>query len=189
VLAIWLWRERRPRGASRGWQHDWLGDVIWLGGRVPVLRRWARPAAAQWIRGHAMTVFAALSLIAAAGIVGALAVGEEWTDPLLISWAVVVAATSYLAFCVISNHLAGFIARPPRSRARRIAEASVVSGCLAIQFATAFRDPIWSTIASGPVTSVSDLVVLTLGAGLCVGVASAALLNLRADARLRDPAA
>jgi hypothetical protein len=180
VISVLLWRHRRPRGASRLWRHDWLGDVVWLAGRIPVMRRWVRPAAAQWVRRHSMSVFLTLSLIGAAAVVAALAVGERWTDPLLIGWAVIVVATSYLAFCVISNGVAGFITRPQRSDARRLTEASVLAGCVAIQLTTAFRDAIWSVVATGPITSVTVLVGLTLGTGLAVGAGSAGLLLTRA---------
>lgn len=175
VLAAMLWRSRRPRGSSRQWRHDWLGDMILLGQRVPLLRHWATPRAADRVRRHAMTLFVTLSAVAALAIGGALAVGEAWTNPLLIAWALIVLTTSNLAFCVLSNIVAGFIARPPRSRTRRVVEVSVLAGCVAVQVTTAFRDPLWELVASGPVTGVPTLAALTLGAGVLVTGLTAAL--------------
>jgi hypothetical protein len=123
-----------------------------------------------------MTVFVTLSTLAAAALTGAQAIGERWTDPLLIAWFLVVAATSNLAFCVISNAVAGFIARPPRARPRRIAEASVVAGCVAISAATAFRDALWPVFGTDSLTSVPVLAAFTLGAGLVTSLVTAALL-------------
>jgi hypothetical protein len=50
-----------------------------------------------------------------------------------------------------------------------------VTGCIAIQVATALRDPIWSLFTGRPVTSVPALIALTFGAGLLVGVLAAAV--------------
>jgi hypothetical protein len=171
-----LVRRRRPRGSYGRWRHDWLGDVVLLCDRIPVLRRWATPEAAAWVRRRAMTVFVTLSVLAAVGIAGSLAIGERWTNPLLIAWALIVETTSNLAFCVIGNAVAGFVARPPRTRARRVAETSVVAGCLAIQVTLAFRDALWAALGAGSLTSVPALVALTLGAGLVTSLATAWLL-------------
>ncbi|GAA2125907.1 hypothetical protein [Actinomadura napierensis] len=165
----------RCRGTRGRWRHDWLGDVLVVAQRIPVLRRWATPGAADLVRRHAMTVFVLAAALAAAGIVGALAIGERWTDPWLVAWALVIEFTSNLAFCVISNAVAGFIARPERTPARRAAEASVVAGCGAVQVAMAFREALWP----GPLTSVADLSALTLGAGAAATAVTGALLMTR----------
>ncbi|WEO96880.1 hypothetical protein A6P39_024200 [Streptomyces sp. FXJ1.172] len=176
VAAVWLGRCRRPRRSAGGRRNDWLGDAVFLCRRIPVLRRWAGPDATDWVRRRAMTVFVTLSTLAAVALTGGQAIGERWTDPLLTAWFLVVAATSNLAFCVISNAVAGFIARPPRARPRRIAEASAVAGCVAISAATAFRDALWPVFGTGPLTSVPALAALTLGAGLVTSLVTAALL-------------
>ncbi|GAA2501754.1 hypothetical protein [Streptomyces longisporus] len=176
VAAVSLARCRRRRRSAGGPGSDWLGDAVLLCRRIPVLRRWAGPDAAVWVRRRAMTVFVTLSTLTAATLTGAQAIGERWTDPLLIAWFLVVAATSHLAFCVISNAVAGFIARPPRTRPRRIAEASAVAGCVAISVATAFRDALWPLFGTGSLTSVPALAALTLGAGLATSLVTAALL-------------
>ncbi|GGU96855.1 hypothetical protein GCM10010211_75270 [Streptomyces albospinus] len=176
AVAVLLVRGRRGHGSADPWRHDWLGDAVFLCRRIPVLRRWVGPDAAVWVRRRAMTVFVALSTLAGAAITSAQAIGERWTDPLLIAWFLVVAATSNLAFCVISNAVAGFIARSARTRPRRIAEVSVVAGCVAISVATAFRDALWPMFGTGSLTSVPALVALTLGAGLATSLVTAALL-------------
>jgi hypothetical protein len=179
VVAVLLVRCRRRRGSSSGWQHDWLGDAVFVCRRIPVLRSSVGADTAVWVRRRAMTVFVTLSTLAAAALIGAQAVGERLTDPLLIAWMLIVEMTSNLAFCVISNAVAGFIARPPRARLRRIAEASVVAGCVAISVATAFRDALWPVFGTGSLTSVPALVALTLGSGLATSVVTAALLLAR----------
>ncbi|MEU2338641.1 hypothetical protein ABZ608_34600 [Streptomyces sp. NPDC013172] len=176
AVAVWLVRGRRAHGSADPWRHDWLGDAVFLCRRIPVLRRWVGPDAALWVRSRAMTVFVALSALAGAALTSAQAIGERWTDPLLIAWFLVVAATSNLAFCVISNAVAGFITRPARTRRRRIAEVSVVAGCVVISVATAFRDALWPVFGTGSLTSVPALVALTLGAGLAGSLVTAVLL-------------
>ncbi|QKG23863.1 hypothetical protein ACTIVE_5506 [Actinomadura verrucosospora] len=169
AVTVMLARCRGTRPRAR-WRHDWLGDVLLVGQRLPVLRRWATPAAADRVRGHAPAVFALASALAAAGIVGGMVVGEHWTDPGLIAWAFAVEFASNLAFCVISNAVAGFIARPERPWTRRAGEASLVAGCVAVQLAVAFHGELW------PAASVADLAVLTLGAGALASAAAGALL-------------
>ncbi|MGW5464167.1 hypothetical protein [Streptomyces sp. NPDC003996] len=178
AIAVLLVRCHRHRGhGSAGpWRHDWLGDAVFVCRRIPGPRRWAGPDAVDRVRRRAMTVFVTLSILAAVAVTGAQAIGERWTDPLLITWMLIVVATSNLAFCVISNAVAGFIARPPRTRPGRIAEASVVAGCVAISVATAFRDALWRVFETGSLTSVPALAAFTLGAGLATSLVTAALL-------------
>ena len=179
VVLTLLMRCRRPRGLSAGWRHDWLGDVVLICERLPVLRHRATERAAAWVRGHAMSVFTVASMLAAGAVVGALAVGERWANPLLIGWAVVVETAAFIAFCLISNVIAGFIARPIGSRARRVTETAVVSGAVAVQVAVAFRDILWHLVRGGPLTSVPDLIGLTLGTGAATAIIVAAGLLFR----------
>lgn len=174
-VAVLLARYRSPEGSRGAWTHDWLGDVFLPAARVPGLRRAATPAVATWVRRRAMTVFVALSALAAAVIIGGLAIGEGWRDPLLIGWAFLVETTANLAFCLLSNAVAGFIARPRRHPA----EMPVVAGCIAIQIATAFRDPIWSLFTARRLDSVPLLITLTFGAGLIVAAAVAVARAIR----------
>jgi hypothetical protein len=178
--AVLLVRRRQPRGSSAQWRNDWLGDVVLVCRRIPVLRRWATPEVVAWVRGHAMTVFVALSALAGLAITSAQAIGEGTADPVIIIWFMIVETSSNLAFCVISNAIAGFIARPRRTRARNITETSVVAGCLATLIAIAFHDSLWSAFTAGPLTTAA-LVSLTLGAGVVVSLATAALLLARAS--------
>ena len=143
-----------------------------------MLRSWATPEVAAWARGHAMTVFVALSALAGLAITSAQAIGERTTDPVIIIWFMIVETGSNLAFCVISNAIAGFIARPRRTRPRNITETSVVAGCLATLITIAFHDSPWSAFIAGPLTTPA-LVSLTLGAGVVVSLATAALLLAR----------
>jgi hypothetical protein len=177
---------RRPRGSSARWRNDWLGDIVLLCRPIPVLRRWATPEVAAWVRGHAMVVFAGLSTLAGLAIAGAQVIGEDITSPVIIIWYVIVETSFNLLCCLISNSAVGFIARPRRTRGQDIAEASVAAGCLATLIATAFHDSLWSAISSAPLT-VMALVTLTLGAGAAVTGLTAALMVARAR-RPRPPA-
>jgi hypothetical protein len=132
AAAAGLWRQRSPRRAARGWRQDWLGDVALIGRRIPVVGRWATDGMVEWIRTHATAVFVTASVLAAAAAIGGQAIGEGWTDPLLIAWAIIVVTTATFAFCVITNAAAGFIARPPRTRAAHVAETSVIVGTSAL---------------------------------------------------------
>jgi hypothetical protein len=176
VAAGLLIRVRRPRGSHGQWRHDWLGDAVLICRRVPVLRHAIGSRAADWVRPRAMTVFVTVSVLAAAGEIGMQAVGERWTDPLLIAWAVTVVAAGNLAFCLLANAVAGFVARRLGSRTRRVAETSVIAGCVAIMVVTAFRDALWSTLTGQPLTSVPALAALTLGAGPVAAAVTAGLL-------------
>jgi hypothetical protein len=185
VVAVLLVRRRGSGGSPVRRRHDWLGDVVFLCARIPALRRWVTPDAAAWTRRRAMTVFVALSVLAATGITAAQSIGERWTNPLLIAWMLVVETTSNLAFCVISNAVAGFIARPPGPRRRRVVEASVVAGCVAIQLAVAFRDVLRPAIGAAALTSVPAVAAITLGAGLVTFMVTAGLLLGRARRPIR----
>lgn len=179
ATALLLSRCRYPRGAARRWQHDWLADVVTLVQHVPGLRRWAGPPLVSWLRRHALWVFVAASSAAAAASTAVQAFGEGMTDPLLIVWNFVALTASLLAFCVISNSVVGFIARPPdRAPARQRAETSVIAGCVAVLAAIAFHDPLWAAVGSGSLTS-TGLVVLTLGAGVLTALVTAAVLRTR----------
>jgi hypothetical protein len=175
VAARVLVRCRGRLGAHGRWRDDWLGDMALLARGVPVLRRWAGPRTTAWIRRRAMTVFVVLSALAGAAVTGAQAVGEHVTDPVFLLWLLIAETAANLAFCVIGNAVAGFVARPPLPRTRRVAEVSVVAGCVATLLAIAFHDPLWSAIGSGTLSS-SALEVGTLGAGLGTSLVTAALL-------------
>lgn len=178
VVTVLLLRCRSPRGTD-GWRHDWLGDVVLVCARVPVLRRWVTPGVAAWVRRRAMTVFAALSLLAGVTVTVPLAVGEHWTSPLLVVLALVVVTASDLALCVIGNAVAGFVARPARTRSRRVAETSLAAGCVAVHGALAFRDALWRLAGVEPPRSAAALLALTLGAGLVTSLVTAGLLLAR----------
>lgn len=177
VVAVALVATRTARPPC--WTNDWLGDLALVLARIPGLERLAVDGVA-WIRQRASLVLAAISVLVAVPIVAAQALGEQWTDPVLIAWALVVLTATIFAFCTIANSLAGFISRPPRSRGRRIAEASLVAGCLAVQLSEAFHDQIWSALTGHPAGTVAALVALTVGSGLAGAAAYAALSALSA---------
>jgi hypothetical protein len=163
-----------PRGARAG-RDDWLGDVALIVRRFPGGRRVAGPGVVACVRRRATALFVGLSLLAAGAEVGAQTVGEHLTDPVLIGWEFVVAAASNFAFCVVANAVAGFIARPPRPRASRVAEASAVAGTVVLLSVVAFHDSVPA------MASVAGLAGLTLGPALAVAVVWAAVLMLRKE--------
>lgn len=164
------------RAASVG--EDWLADAVRglhrIGRRwpslAPVTARLASGTMVCFVRRHLVPVAVLLSLVAALGIVGALAVGEGWTDPWLIAWALFIEVTSYFSFCMVANALLMLVRRPPLSRGRRAIELAVVSGCLAVGVAVALRAPLWRALHGGKVDTVTQLWQLTGGAGLLVGL-------------------
>ncbi len=184
AVTVLLVRCRRRPGLSGGWREDGIGDVLFLCRRIPVLRRWATAGAADRARHRAMTLFLVLSMLAAAAVTAAQAVGERLTDPLLITWYFLAMTAAGLVFCQVGNAVTGCVARPPRSRARRTVEASALAGSLGVLAATAFHAPLWSALASGPLTP-RGLAALTLGAGVAASLLTAVVgLLLR-----RQPAA
>lgn len=175
AVAWLLLRSRGAGGMSNRWQQDWLGDFALLCDRVPGLRGCVTATVADRVRRRAMTMFVVVSVLVGAAIAAAQAMGEQLTDPLLIAWYLVALAAATLAVCVICNAIAGFIARPPRSRSRRVVEASVVTGCGGFIAGIAFHAPLWQLVGTGPLT-VPALTAVTLGTGLATCLITAALL-------------
>jgi hypothetical protein len=161
-LVAWLGvRDLRALPAVR--DGDWVGDVL--------------PAAlAAWVRRHDVGVFLAASVVAAVGIVGGLAYGERWTDPLLIGWALVVEVTCYYAFCVLTNAVLGFVDRPPRDRRT---ERSVVVGSLVLQAAVAMHGQLEPLLGVGSPDGVPRLVQVTVGPGLLAFALALAVTSAR----------
>lgn len=178
AVALRLVGECRRRPKGRAWRDDWLGDAALLASRVPVMRSLVGPASVAGLRRHATGLFIALSLLAALLIAGAQVIGEGWSDPILIAWAMGVEASLMFAFCIVTNEVAGFIARPPRSDRRRAVDAAVVAGCFAIQVAVAFHEQIWGALGGSSSASATGLVALTIGAAL-PAAASAAVATMR----------
>jgi predicted outer membrane lipoprotein len=141
---------------------DWVGDVL--------------PAAlATWVRRNDRLVFLAASVVAAVGIIGALAYGERWTDPLLIGWGLGVEVACYYAFCVLTNAALGFVDRPMRDRRT---ERAFVVGSLAGLTAVAWHDQLAAWLGLAPL-DVGHLVEVTGGAGLLGFVVALAALRIR----------
>lgn len=159
---IWL-GVRDLRTSPRERDADWVGDVL------------PQPLAA-WVRRHDRAVFLGASVLAAVAIVGALAVGEGWTDPLLVAWALVVEITCYYAFCVLTNAVLGFVDRPVRDP--RL-ERAVVTGSLVLQAAVAFHGQLEPRLGIGSPDGVPRLVEVTVGPALLVFVLALVAAGLR----------
>jgi hypothetical protein len=163
---------RDLRTLPRETDADWVGDVL----PAPV---------AVWVRRHDRAVFLTASAVAATAIIGALAIGERWTDPLLIGWALAVEITCYYAFCVVTNALLGFVERPVRDR--RV-EHAVVIGSLALQVAVAFHGQLEPLIGVGSPNGVPRLVEATFGPAVLVFASALAVVWLRPDPERARPA-
>ncbi len=151
---------------------DWVGDVL--------------PARlAVWVRRHDRSVFLGASVVAAVVIIGALAYGERWTDPLLIAWGLAVEVTCYYAFCVLTNAVLGFVDRPARDRRT---ERAVVVGSLAGLAAVAWHDQLAAWVGMAPLDSVAHLVELTGGVGVLGFLVALVVLRLRRPSRPARPA-
>lgn len=171
-----LLREGAHTRLGRSWREDWLDDGMRVLARFPLVSERDPTPVVSWIRGHAVRFFAFGSSVGAAMLIGALTVGERWTDPWLIGWALLVATSANFAICMTGNAVAGFVARPtPR---RRNLEISVVAGCIAAQLVVAFHDQIWVLIADRTVDNVLELWVLTGGISIAVGVLTYVLLRV-----------
>jgi hypothetical protein len=178
VLAL---RAGAARRLGRRWNEDWLGDLASLVDRVAGAGRLNLTPVVAGVRRHAVLLFAAASVAGAAAIIGALAYSEGWTDPWLFGWALAVEAASNFGACMIVNAVAGVVARPEPRRPRL--EVAVVAGCLAVQFAVAFRGPIWTTLTGRSADTLSALTVLTIGAA----VLTAAVVLIATTARRNRP--
>jgi hypothetical protein len=174
--------------AAGGWRHDWLGDLALLAAFLPGIRRYATGERVAWVRRHAMLVFAALSVLAGGAEISGMIIGEQWRDPVLISWAVLVATATDLTCCVIGNAVAGFIARPAPPPGQRVCEKAVVGGTLAFLAAVAFHDQIWGLFTRQPLNSAGSLAGLTLGPGLMVAIMTAVVASHQPQSPARWPA-
>lgn len=174
-----LLRFRQPGPHPARGECDGLSDFAFLCRDVPVLGPCTGGQGMAWLRVHANSVFLGLSLLVAAALTTAQAIGEGWTDPLLIGWMLVAVTGTALAVCVIGNAVCGFVARPVRTRASRITETSMVAGSLAMLVAIAFHDTLWDLVASGPLTSVPTLAGLSLGLGLAAATIVAVVSLIR----------
>ena len=170
AVPLVAWRCLRDlRTLPRETDADWVGDVL--------------PASvATWVRRHDRAVFLAASVVAATAIIGALVVGERWTDPLLIGWALAVEITCYYAFCVVTNAVLGFVERPVRDRRT---ERAVVIGSLAFQVSVAFHGQLEPLLGIGSPDGVPRLVEVTAGPAVLVFALALAVVWLRP---VREPA-
>ena len=167
-VAMWLGL-RDLRVLPRVRDADWVGDVL----PAPL---------ATWVRRHDRVVFLTASVVAAVVIIGALAYGERWTDPLLIGWGLTVEVTCYYAFCVITNAVLGFIDRPDRDG--RIERAFVLAGVV-LQAAVAMHGQLEPLVGIGAPDGVGRLVEVTVTPALVVFVVAFGALRLRPETPAR----
>jgi hypothetical protein len=161
-VALWLGL-RDLRILPREPDADWVGDVM------------PAPLAA-WVRRHDRIVFLTASVVAAVVIIGTLAYGERWTDPLLIGWGLAVEITCYYAFCVITNAVLGFIDRPDRDGC---IERAFVLASVALQAAVAMHGQLEPLVGTGAADGVGRLVEVTVAPGLVVFGVAFEVLRLR----------
>lgn len=175
---------RLPRGA-RPPAGDWLDDAAALAERLrtPRVAAWLRATRVlDHIRRHVLVVAAAISILASAAVTTALVVGEGGGLPpqLYLTMAVIYAAGLF-AFCLIANrtlHLATArtVANPnPSAQGQRLSRAAyvaVVAAALSAYVAFALRDTIGSALFGAPVTTVGQLVLVSLAGALLAGALS-----------------
>ncbi len=130
---------------------DWLDDI---------------PVFPRFVRANLLLATTLLSLAGSIVVIGALAIGEGWTQPLMVAFFVVAYAAGLFAFCLIANS----VMRVAASELRL--PAAVVGALLGIQAAIALRDSIWVVTGhDGPVTSLGVLAVMAIvSAIVCAGV-------------------
>ncbi|MEV6097331.1 hypothetical protein [Nocardia sp. NPDC051981] len=154
---------------------DWLDDIeplaaVLTGGRAIVRPSHYRSAAA-FTRRHDIAVLAVAAVAAGAAVTATQAIGERWTDPLLIVFAIVVATSGFFGMAMLGNHVLVFIAPAPRpNRIHRAVRAAATAAALAVPATVALRAAIWSLL--GDVTEHSPLGLLLLATGGAVIVGS-----------------
>ncbi len=170
VLTVGLLRGGAMRRRHGPWRDDWLADVAAALARVPGVPGRTLDRCVATIRRHAVPVLLAASALGAVAVVTALAVGEAWTDPWLVLWALLVETASNFVLCMLVNALLGVVARPPARHLRL--EATTVAAGVAVQIAVAFHVQLGTAVTGHPPADVGTMTGLTLlaaGAGAAVG--------------------
>lgn len=164
---------------------DWLEDlapVVALGSRR-LADQLGRSSLIPFIRKHIIAFAAGASITSAILVVGALAVGERWTDPFLVVFALVLYSDAVFAFCLICNVVLQ-IAVPSRTGGSAL-WLGVVAGSLAAQLIFAVRDSIWADFGGVRGSqAVWQLTLLCLSGALVVGAAAG---FIRSGHRRRPP--
>ncbi len=158
---------------------DWLDDAPVLAERLrlPQVAGWLRATGLlNHLRGYVVLVAAAISVLASAAVTLALVVGEGGGLPaLLYVTLTVIYAAGVLAFCLIANstlHLA--VARnagnsSPSGQRRQRPRASSVGATAAAAGAYvvfALRDTVGAALLGTQVTTVGELVLISLAGAL-----------------------
>ncbi|MEC3952412.1 hypothetical protein VMT65_05130 [Nocardia sp. CDC153] len=154
---------------------DWLDDIEPLAALLTGGRAIVRPShyrsVATFIRRHDIAVLAATAVSAGAAVTASQAIGEEWTDPRLVVFAMVVATSGFFGMAMLGNHILVFAAPVPRpNRIHRAVRAAATAAALAVPATVGLRDAIWSLL--GDVTEHTPLGLLLLATGGAVIVGS-----------------
>ena len=176
---------------------DWLDDAAAVAERlrVPQVAVWLRATRLlDHLRRYVVLVAAAISILASAAVTTALVVGEGGGLPALLYLTLaLIYAAGLFAFCLIANstlHLAlAESAGDPspsrrRRRLRRATYVGVAAAALGAYVAFALRDTIGTALIGTQVTTVGQLVLVSVaGALLAAALSFAAMLTVGAPTR------
>lgn len=180
AVAVRRAQRQLPSGQSDG---DWLDDLAQLvdqvfSARTPDLRR-----PIEFLRRHIVAFAAGLSLLAGLAVTGAQAIGERWTDPVLIGTGILVGTGGFFAFCLVSD--AALHITVPR-RHRGPVWLAVVVGCVGLPASAVLRGDILGVLGiPGEVDTPSQLALVSVGGAVGAGVVAlvVSLLVARAGRR------
>jgi hypothetical protein len=178
VLAAAAPSNRAPEGEVV----DWVGDGAHLihhltrnrGHAGHIIDQAARRLRDR-LRAHFHAACLGLSTFIAVGEVGALAVGERWTDTALIAFCVVLEIIGFLAICFVINDALRIITRPPRNRLTRYRDALIIGAGLGAQTGFTLRDLIYDLALHQPISDLGQIVTITTAAGFIGALAAGCL--------------
>ncbi|HJP76096.1 MAG TPA: hypothetical protein VJ914_17640 [Pseudonocardiaceae bacterium] len=180
AIAIRRARRRLPRGRSDG---DWLDDLAQLVDQVFSGRRLDPRGPIAFLRGHIVAFAAGASLLGGLAMTGAQAIGEGWTDPVLIGTGIVVGTGGLFAFCLVSD--AALHITVPRGHRGPGWVAAVVT-CVGLPASAVLRGDIYGVLGlRGEVDTPAQLALVSVGGALVAGVLAFGLSLLAARAARR----
>ncbi len=177
ICAItWLSARRQlPGGRPDG---DWLDDLAQLVDQVfgtPMLDL-RRPVG--FLRRHIVAFAAGASFLAGLGMTGGQAIGEGWTDPVLIGTGILIGTGGFFAFCLVSDAVLHITA--PRSH-RGPAWLAVMVTCVGLPASAVLRGDILGWLGlPGEVHTPAELALVSVGGALAAGVIALGLSLLAA---------
>ncbi|MGW4244912.1 hypothetical protein [Nocardia sp. NPDC004722] len=160
--------------SGRAHDADWVDDIEPLAALLTGGRTIVRPeflgSVAAFARRHDIAVLAAAAGCAGVAVVAAQAVGESWTDPLLILFAIVIATTGFFGIAMLGNHILVFIAPRPRpNRTHRMVRAAVTAAALGMPITVGLRSEIWRVLGDGVGHSPMGLLLLATAGAVAIG--------------------